>query len=101
MRKHAGAVAHHHRRVRETMMSKGRLPRRRRAPSAPPGPSAEELAARDVIEAIGLRIHQIAATAGVIAERLEDEPLSHVRYLIEECLLDVETRVKQLGALDK
>lgn len=47
-------------------------------------------------EAIALRVHQIASVAGVIAQRLEDEPLSHVLYLIEECLLDVETRVEGL-----
>ena len=47
-------------------------------------------------EAIALRVHQIASVAGVIAERLGDEPLSHVFYLIEECLLDVEARVESL-----
>ena len=52
-------------------------------------------------EAIALRVHQIAATAGVLAEvaaRLDDhgEPLSHALYLIEETLLDVEERVEEL-----
>ena len=47
-------------------------------------------------EAIALRVHQIASVAGVIAERLDDGPLSHVLYLIEECLLDVEMRVEGL-----
>jgi hypothetical protein len=47
-------------------------------------------------EAIALRVHQIASVAGVIAERLNDEPLSHALYLIEECLLDVEVRVEAL-----
>lgn len=52
-------------------------------------------AAQDIVEAIALRIHQIAATAGVIAEH-QDEPLSHALYLIEECLLEVEDRVEAL-----
>jgi coenzyme F420-reducing hydrogenase alpha subunit len=80
-------------------MSKSRLPRRPRAPFAQTSPSTHELAAQDVVEAISLRIHQIAATAGVIAERLDDEPLSHVLYLIEECLLDVEARVEEFRQL--
>ena len=46
-------------------------------------------------EAIALRIHQIAATAGVLAAGLEP-PLSHALYLIEETLLDVEERVEEL-----
>lgn len=62
----------------------------------PTAPSAQPLAAQDAVEAIALRVHQIASVAGVIAERLTDEPLSHVLYLIEECLLDVETRVEGL-----
>ena len=46
-------------------------------------------------EAIALRIHQIASTAGVLAVAARrpdsDGPsLSHALYLIEECLLDVE-----------
>jgi hypothetical protein len=52
-------------------------------------------------EAIALRIHQIAATAGVLGEvaaRLDDhgQPLSHALYLIEQTLLDVEERVERL-----
>ena len=52
-------------------------------------------------DAIALRIHQIAATAGVLASaarRLDDDgpSLSHALYLIEECLLDVEERVEEL-----
>jgi len=52
-------------------------------------------------EAIALRIHQIAATAGVLAEvaaRLDDhgESLSHALYLIEETLLEVEERIERL-----
>lgn len=52
-------------------------------------------------EDIALRIHQIAATAGVLAvaaARFEDhgESLSHALYLIEENLLDVEKRVEAL-----
>ena len=54
-------------------------------------------AAQDVVDAIALRIRQIAATAGVIAEH-QDEPLSHTLYLIEECLLEVEDRVEALRA---
>ena len=46
-------------------------------------------------EAIALRIHQIAATAGALAAGLEP-PLSHALYLIEETLLDVEERVEEL-----
>ena len=71
----------------DEVMSKRRLSRRPSAPSQP-GP--------DPAEAIALRVHQIAATAGVIAERLEDEPLSHALYLIEETLLEVEQRVERL-----
>ena len=52
-------------------------------------------------EAIALRIHQIAATAGVLAVaavRLDDHggSLSHALYLIEETLLEVEARVERL-----
>jgi len=52
-------------------------------------------------EAIALRIHQIAATAAVLAEAaaLPDphgEQLSHALYLIEASLLDVEGRVELL-----
>jgi hypothetical protein len=52
-------------------------------------------------EAIALRVHQIAATAGMLAEAVtfpEDdrERLSHALYLIEEILLEVEQRVERL-----
>jgi hypothetical protein len=52
-------------------------------------------------EAIALRIHQIAATAGalaVAAAPLNDHgpSLSHALYLIEENLLEVEQRVERL-----
>jgi hypothetical protein len=52
-------------------------------------------------EAIALRIHQIAATAGALAEAatLPDghgERLSHALYLIEETLLEVEQQVERL-----
>ena len=52
-------------------------------------------------EAIALRIHQIAATAGTLAEvaaRLDErgESMSHALYLIEETLLEVERRVERL-----
>ena len=71
-------------------MSKKSVARRQSAPSAQP------FAAQDVVEVIALRIHQIASTAGVIAERLDDEALGHVLYFIEETLLDVEARVEAL-----
>ena len=58
-------------------------------------PSEPGFAAQDVVEAISLRIHQIAAVAGVIAEH-QDAPLSHALYLIEETLLEVEKRVDLL-----
>ena len=61
----------------------------RRPPTPCPGPAEDA-------EAIALRVRQIGSVAGVIAERLDDEPLSHVLYLIEECLLDVETRIESL-----
>jgi hypothetical protein len=52
-------------------------------------------------EAIALRIHQIAATAGalaVAAAPLNDHgpSLSHALYLIEENLLEVERHVERL-----
>ena len=55
-------------------------------------------------EAIALRVHQIAATAGVLAEaafRLDDhgEPLSHALYLIEGMLLNVEERLDRLRSV--
>jgi hypothetical protein len=55
-------------------------------------------------EAIALRIHQIAATAGalaVAAVTLNDHgaSLSHALYLIEETLLEVEQRVERLRRL--
>jgi hypothetical protein len=48
-------------------------------------------------EAIALRIHQIAAVAGVLAEG-QDAPLSHALHLISESLLDVGERVDRLRA---
>jgi len=58
-------------------------------------------AVADDPEDIALRIHQIAATVGVLAiaaTRLEErhEAMSHALYLVEECLLDVEKRVEAL-----
>jgi len=52
-------------------------------------------------ETIALRIHQIAAAAGVLAVAAaplnkHGESLSHALYLIEESLLDVERRVVRL-----
>jgi hypothetical protein len=57
-------------------------------------------------EAIALRIHQIAATAGVLAEdaaRLDDHgpPLSHALNLIEQTLLEVEERVEHLRSIPR
>jgi hypothetical protein len=49
----------------------------------------------DEAEAIALRLHQIAAAAGVIAEG-QDPPLSHAIYLLEALLLDVEQRLEKL-----
>ncbi len=60
---------------------------RRRARQQPP--CAEDA------EAIALRIHQIAATAGALAGA-QAEPLSHALFLIEETLLDVEQRIERL-----
>ena len=67
-------------------MSRRSVPRR---PSVPCPARAEDA------EAIALRVHQIAATAGVIAGG-QAEPLSHALFLIEESLLDVERRVERL-----
>jgi hypothetical protein len=52
-------------------------------------------------EAIALRIHQVAATAGALADAAavpdpDGEQLSHALYLIEETLLEVEQRVERL-----
>lgn len=79
-------------------MSKRRLPPRHpRAPAPPAAPSAGELAAQDAVEAIALRVHQIASVAGMAAQGLvDDEDVGHVLYLIEETLLDVEKRVERL-----
>jgi hypothetical protein len=68
---------------------------RRSVPRPPAAPRRHDPAA------IALRIHQIAATTGVLAEaarRLDDDgpALSHALYLIEECLLDVQDRVEEL-----
>ena len=77
-----------------------------RSPCYPPGTMARRKARPSVPqgadpEAIALRIHQIAATAGVLAvaaARLDDHggSLSHALYLIEETLLEVEQRVERL-----
>jgi hypothetical protein len=55
----------------------------------------------DDLDTLALRVHQIAATAAVLAEaaRLPDpdgESLSHALYLLEACLLDVEGRIEAL-----
>ena len=54
-------------------------------------------------EAIALRVHQIAATAAVLAEAAalpysHGEQLSHALYLLEASLLDVEQRLERLRA---
>ena len=75
-------------------MSSRRVARRPSTPTATRDPTTDP-------EAIALRIHQIAATAGVLAEvaaRLDDhgQPLSHALHLIEQTLLEVEERVEGL-----
>ncbi len=52
----------------------------------------------DDLDAIALRVHQLAAIVGMLARGQEREcaPLSHALYLVEACLLDVETRVEAL-----
>ncbi len=62
--------------------------------SVPRSPSTRGGARLDP-EVLALRIHQIAAVAGVLADG-QDAPLSHAMHLIEECLLDVEQRVEGL-----
>ena len=69
--------------------------------SLPRAPAVPRHGPRHDPEAIALRIHQIAATAGVLAgaaRRLDDDgpALSYALYLIEECLLDVQERVEEL-----
>jgi hypothetical protein len=50
----------------------------------------------DGLEAIALRIHQIAATLGLLAEGQHEPNLSHTLYLIEQCLLETEARLAAL-----
>ena len=76
------------------MMSSRSVSRRPSAPCLARDPTSDP-------EVIALRIHQIAATAGVLAvaaARLDDHgpSLSHALYLIEETLLEVEERVERL-----
>jgi hypothetical protein len=75
-------------------MSSRRVARRPSAPTPARNPTTDP-------EAIALRIHQIAATAGALAEAAaapdpDGEQLSGALYLIEACLLDVEQRVERL-----
>jgi hypothetical protein len=49
----------------------------------------------DDLEAIVLRIHQIALTAGLLAAG-QEPPVSHALYLVEESLLEVEARLERL-----
>ena len=67
--------------------------------SVPRSPSARCRPDRDP-EAIALRVHQIAATASVVAAG-QEAPLSHALYLIEASLLDVEERVGRLRRLSR
>ena len=67
--------------------------------SVPRAPTARRSTVQ-ASEAIALRVHQIAATAGVMAAG-QDAPLSHALYLIEESLLDVEERVERLRRLPR
>jgi hypothetical protein len=74
-------------------MSSRRVARRPSAPSPARDPTTDP-------EAIALRVHQIAATAGVLAVAaapLDDhgESLSHALYLIEETLLEVAQRIER------
>jgi hypothetical protein len=55
----------------------------------------------DDLDTLALRVHQVAATATVLAEaaRLPDpdgEALSHALYLLADCLADVEARIEAL-----
>jgi hypothetical protein len=55
----------------------------------------------DDLDTIALRVHQVAATAAVLAEaaRLPDsdgEALSHALYLLSDCLVSVEARIEGL-----
>ena len=51
-----------------------------------------ECAIEHGLEAISLRVRQIACAAGAIASS-EESPLSHAIHLIEECLWEVERKV--------
>ena len=55
----------------------------------------------DDLDAVALRIHQLASVVGVmaagLATRLDpDQELSHALHLVEENLLEVEERVEAL-----
>jgi hypothetical protein len=50
----------------------------------------------DRLEAIALRLHQIAATLGLLAEGQDESNLSHTLYFIEQSVLDVEASLADL-----
>jgi hypothetical protein len=52
----------------------------------------------DDLDALALRVHQLAAVVGMLArgQERECEPLSHALYLVEADLLEVERRVERL-----
>ena len=52
----------------------------------------------DDLDALALRVRQLAAMVGMLArgQERECEPLSHALYLVEADLLDVEARVEAL-----
>jgi hypothetical protein len=70
------------------------MSKRRIAPRRPADPRPFPT---DESEAIALRVHQLAAAAGVMAES-QEPPLSHAIYLLEASLLDVEQRLEGLRA---
>jgi hypothetical protein len=56
---------------------------------------------RDDLDTIALRVHQVSATASVLAEAAalpdsDGEALSHSLYLLADCLADVEARIEAL-----
>lgn len=76
----------------------------RRGPRKPPAaalvraararPASRELVGH-TLEAIALRLHQIAATVSLLAEG-QEPPMSHALSLVEASLLDVEARLEEL-----
>ena len=96
--RHVPGSASPYRSTASEVMSRRSLPRAR---SVRRPPVRDPTSPTTDLDAIALRIYQIAATAGilaVVAGRMdEDGPaLSHALYLIEETLLEVEERVERL-----